>query len=216
MRHLLIALPICLGLSLPLAATAEPVPVGVAAAETGNGLPRGADGRCFVLTPRHLLTEASPQITTAGGDTLEVDAVRELGDDLAVLTPPEPLAGCERDWPSARGLGNLLQQAVEGQLVARDGQGEIQRHTVRLVSHSPRWVIVAAQTPNADNSGSAEAAPSSLPVEFHGALLRVHDRPVGMLIRTDADRGEGTVLRLDYLRELTAPLFSTDAATGTD
>lgn len=168
------------------------------AAEQGQGILRSRGGECFVLTPEHVVGGASSVAVISEfrrEGSAQVEAT--FPGDLALLrvdpTPPMP---CPGPWDSAEKLQDRLASSSEATLESRNEDGSLQRRFVRVTSHDSRYITVRPTV-----------AADALFRGLSGSLLRIAGTPAGMLLRVDAESGEGIVLREDHLSDVVRSFF---------
>ncbi len=186
---------------------AEPVHVGVddfSGKTHGAGFSVKKGGECYVVTPLHVIAEASYEaitVTDRGGNTSKaVPTKRFAGSDIALLRVEDTAAlQCGAEWKEPAGAERAVDQADFILAIKQDSNGKRTRNRFFLESST---------------SSSIELAPysdrDSIRRGDSGSTLYANKKVVGMLLGVDPDTGLGRAIPQGHLYGLLKSDLTTD------
>lgn len=177
--------------------------VFVRADDIGQGVLRPRGSECFLVTPRHVVGDATDveyvnQGRVHGRARLEL----EYAPDIAVLRVSEGNpAACGSEWPAVQSLGERLQGTDEAVVESRGEDGSVQRRQVQVTGIDPVYLTVRPAGPG-----------DGLFRGLSGSLVLVQRAHAGVLLSVDSESGEGVVLRMDHLANVLRGFFEAETA----
>jgi hypothetical protein len=188
-------------------ATASLAPASASAASVfvrapganGAGLSRTKAGKCFVVTPEHVVR--NPGVVQVIGFGARTATARvqyaDKATDVAVLAVNDTASAICDDagWPQATSLDSVLASATSGSLLLPGEDGNRKIMPVQLLGVERRRVVVEPQAPT-----------DRFLQGFSGGVLVINNTPVGMLLNVAGERN-GNVFRFDYISGLIAGFF---------
>jgi len=165
------------------------------ALEVGQGYLTHYDGICYLLLPVHVIREAGETAALLGEGVPpllgETDAVKDLGDDVALAAVRGGLS--DRCGYSAMSVSRAVARTIRDNGLATirsvNGDGTVAQVSVSLLDDDGERFL-RIQPTLADNQ---------LRKGQSGSLLVVGDKPIGMLLSVDARYGVGKVIRMDAM-----------------
>ncbi|MFC4347118.1 hypothetical protein ACFO5Q_04610 [Kordiimonas lipolytica] len=163
----------------------------------GQGVLRGYNAECYLITPQHVAGFA-PQLRVLDQRRMEQTAVLQATyePDIGLAMIDSKASRCSENWPDSRYLPPLLPKMSEGILLSRNNDGGLRRRFMNIIEFNDRWIYVRP------SSGGDELFQG-----LSGSSLVVGDHLAGMLLHIDFEDGTGAVLRQDYIDAMLSTRF---------
>ena len=178
--------------------------VFINAGEIGQGMLKVREGKCFVITPYHVVeNSAGPiEIFEKSGRTGIAKIERLYASaDLAILEVTRGKLNCEK-WVEGQNIQMMLNSQSQGFFRTREEDGSNTIFSVILTNIGDEYITVQSFT---SEQGITQG--------MSGSSLMINGVAIGMLLSVDTESNTGIVIRRNAIDRLTETFFKLSKST---